>query len=212
MRRLLSARSIRRVTWYLPLLLILLLGARPAFAGHGLMNSFGGIPWLPTVDTVPGSFRYRLGAARDELRLQMASSPVETMTLAVAQSRQRLAAAELAVRTGKAPAASSALDDWGTRLALAEAALAQLPSGEQEAARLRLANELLEQQYIVATDYLDLPRAVRPALQAFFDAAAGRYARVRSALSPGRQQGLFFREEEIRWARAQTIAADEQGL
>lgn len=191
---------------------LLVLATQTVLAGHGLMNSFGGIEWLPKADALPGSPRYVLGAWQDDLRLRMASSPADVLTLAVAQSRQRLAAATAATRAGTQAVVTVALDDWGKRFSRAEQVLMQLPTGEQAGARQRLANELLEQQYIVATDYLDLPRAVRPALQAFFEAAGERYARLRAALPARRQQGLFFREEEIRWARQQTTAADEQGL
>ena len=177
------------------------------------MNSFGGIEWLPTVDALPGSVGYRLRQAQEAVRAQVASSPAEALALAVERSRHGLAAAEATVRDGQPALLRQSLADWAEGLDAAEQALALGPAAGQETARLRLANELLEQQYIVATDYLDLPRRARAVLQqAFFDAAAARYARLRAALPRSRIESLFFREEEIRWARQQTLAADEQGL
>ena len=192
---------------------LLLCLAQAASAGHGLMNSFGGIAWLPSVDTLPDSVGYRLQRAKDALAEQAAATPGDAFALAISQSRHRLAAAEAAVRASEVGLMREALAHWATRLDAAAQLLAQLPGAEGDSARLRLANELLEQQYIVATDYLDLPRDTRPALQqGFFDLAAARYAAVRETLRPASREGLFFREEEIRWAREQTRAADEQGL
>ena len=192
---------------------LLLLLAQAAPAGHGLMNSFGGIEWLPTVDTLPGSVAYGVRRARDAVKARVASTPAEAFPLAMELARHRLAVAEATVRARQPALLREALAHWAAELAAAEQALAGMSGAEQETARHRLANELLEQQYIVATDYLDLPRDARPALQqAFFDAAAARYARLRAALPRSRVEGLFFREEEIRWARQQTLAADEQGL
>ena len=190
----------------------LLVAAQTATAGHGLMNSFGGIAWLPIVQTLPDSPRYRLESWRDALRLRIESSPAEVFSLAIAQSRHRLAVAEAAARAERKTLVGRALADWGDCVSAAESAVLQLPVGEQEPARRRLANELLEQQYIVATDYMDLPRSVRVSLQAFFEAASERYAKLTAALPRTTRESLFFREEEIRWARQQTLAADEQGL
>lgn len=180
-----------------------------AWAGHGLMNSFGGIAWLPETGPFPGSAAFLAEDTTERLQLRMAAKEDSRFALAVAQSRRKLATAEAALRAGKPAVAREALAAWLARLDVAEATLPV--EGDGTAAR-RFANELLEQQYIIATDYLDLPSGTRQLLQQVFVELAPRYQRVRQRLAPATQEALFFREEEIRWARQQTQAADEQGL
>lgn len=81
-----------------------------------------------------------------------------------------------------------------------------------DVARRRQAEALLGHQYMLATNYLDLPRDTRPALLTVIEQAATHYAHLARRLPARTKEALFFKEEEVRWSRDMAVAADEQGL
>lgn len=83
---------------------------------------------------------------------------------------------------------------------------------EDDATRRHRAEDLLGHQYMLATNYLDLPRETRPVMLEVIDVAARHYARLAARLPARTKDALFFKEEEVRWSRDMALAADEQGL
>ncbi|MSQ68971.1 MAG: hypothetical protein EXR83_12445 [Gammaproteobacteria bacterium] len=182
--------------------------AGAAGAGHGLLNSFAGIEWLPPPGGTPDSVFYGPERWWDQRALAAAHEPMQRMRLAVGLARERLAEALAMVRADEPAALQLALADWQAMLAVAVSASAELGDG----VRVELANAVLEQRYIAATEYLDLPHAARAPLLSSLQAVAASYAALAATLARARREALFFREEEARWSVEMAQAADEQGL
>jgi hypothetical protein len=110
------------------------------------------------------------------------------------------------VRANEPVPLAVALADWQALLAVAL-------SAELDAeVRVELANAVLEQRYIAATEYQDLPRAARTPLLSSLQAVSASYAAWATTLARPHREALFFREEEARWSVEMAQAADEQGL
>ena len=75
-----------------------------------------------------------------------------------------------------------------------------------------MVNALLEQQYIAMTDYLDLPRTLRPLMLAATRSVGEACTTLFTQLSRSEREELFFRTEEVRWSLEMAAAADAQGL
>jgi len=192
----------------------LLLAGLPliAQAGHGLINSFAGIEWLPEPGMTPRDFGWRADCWMEELQVLAASTPEDIVALRQAQAMERLAEAVRLVKDDEASAAQPAIAAYAARLEDIAATMEDIASEARTAARLAFAARLLEAQYIVSTEYLDLPRTARTALAQAVEAARAAYLVQRAPLSRHDQESLFFREEEVRWSWEQAQAADAQGL
>ena len=186
-------------------LAVVLLGwALPLWAGHGLLNAFAGIAWLPPAGTTPDSPWYAADRLQERSALALADAAARP-DLLDAIAREKLAEAEAMLEAGKTEAAAIALARWQ---ALAQTLLAEAAPAQQRQA----VNALLEQQYIALTDYLDLPRAHRLPLLTAARAVASACTGLLAQLPRREREGLFFRAEEVRWALEMAAAADEQGL
>ena len=186
-------------------LAVVLLGwALPLWAGHGLLNAFAGIAWLPPAGTTPDSPWYAADRLQERSALALADAAARP-DLLDAIAREKLAEAEAMLEAGKTEAAAIALARWQ---ALAQTRLAEAAPAQQRQA----VNALLEQQYIALTDYLDLPRAHRLPLLTAARAVASACTGLLAQLPRREREGLFFRAEEVRWALEMAAAADEQGL
>jgi hypothetical protein len=194
------------------LMLVLLLGFVPlAFAGHGLINSFAGIEWLPEPDSTPTDLLWHLERWREARALADLDAPEPRMQMRLRLARERLAEAVAEVTRHHPRDATTALDAYAVLIVAAREDLEAV--GREAPADFRqYAETLLEHRYIVATEYFDLPRDTRPVLAAAITAAAAQYSRVRARFSRREQESLFFKEEEVRWAWEQAQAADAQGL
>jgi Domain of unknown function (DUF5667) len=183
-----------------------------AFAGHGLMNSFGGIEWLPEAGLDPASPLYPLDTWREQAELWQATSPARTIALCERFAREKLAELEVMIRAEDRPAAEIAIVQYRGYLNGARAALLEITSTDRDKVAFTFATTLLEHQYIISTDYLDLPRESRLVAMTMLEVAGMLYAELRTQLSRRVQDSLFFKEEEVRWSRDQAAGADAQGL
>lgn len=179
-----------------------------AMAGHGLMNAFSGIAWLPDPGLAPDSLWYPVQRWTEQLRFAALSAPTARLRFSLGRARMHLATAEALAAHGRQGAMQVALGAWQENLDRAFAAVEGLPSS----ARLALLDEILEQQYIASTDYLDLPRTTRRPLRDALQWLGARYAILAAGLSRQDREARFAREEEVRWSMSMTAAADEQGL
>lgn len=187
--------------------------ATSCLAGHGLINSFGGIEWLPDATATPADWRYRFERWGEEAQLALAADDAARVQQLGALARERIAECEALVRLDRGDLVPVAVAAYEQHLAAMRAALeTTVPVSQQPAALLSFATLLLEHRYIVSTDYLDLPRASRPVLARLMEVAATHYAAIRPRLSRRVRDGLFFKEEEVRWSWEQALGADAQGL
>ena len=185
--------------------LLVTLALPPADAGHGLMNAFADIEWLPDPGRTPASPDYALDRAAESARLAIADAPGR-FALLLGFLREKLAEVDAMVRAERGAAASVAVAAYRDYLERA-AALAT----SDDAAR-SLASALLEHQYIMSVNYLDLPRGARQVIAEVMTAAAGHYERLRDALPRAFREAQFFKEEEVRWSWETAQQADAQGL
>ncbi len=176
------------------------------------MNSFAGIEWLPPAGITPADRSYRVARWWEEIQLALAATPAEKLSLSLSFARERLAEIEDLIRAGNSPAAHPAIAGYASHLAQASTLVASVIAVEHEAQLLSFATVLLEHQYIVSTDYLDLPRESRGALSEIMKIAAQHYSATRAQLPRRTQDSLFFKEEEVRWSWEQAQGADAQGL
>lgn len=191
---------------------VLTLAALPALAGHGFMNAFNDVEWLPHPGLTPDVVGYRLDTAMEALRLALAGDVDEVFALSLEFAAEKLAEIDLMVRRQRPHAAGAALAAYRGYLQRARETLAA-DAGSADAPRLRrLAVALLEHQYLLAVDYLDLPRDARPVLGDAAGAAAALYGELRGRMARAERDALFFREEEVRWSWEMARQADAQGL
>ena len=184
----------------------LLIWVSPLWAGHGLLNAFAGIAWLPPAGTTPDSPWYP--ADRWQERAQIALAEVSARpVLADSIAREKLAEAELMLKRGKTAPAATALAAWQEATQTLIATTEALP-----AARAQVVNALLEQQYIAMTEYLELPRTLRPPMLAATRSVGEACSKLIAQLSRSEREALFFRTEEVRWSLEMAAAADAQGL
>ena len=186
--------------------------ACPVHAGHGLINSFAGIEWLPEPGTTPEDWWYRGELLAERAELAAARTPEARLGYLHASARERIAECEALVRAGRTDALPAAFAAYQDTLDRIDALVEAMPRTVRDERRSAWATTLLEHRYIVSTDWFDLPRVHRPALAPLMEIAGARYARVRERLSRRRQEALFFKEEEVRWSWEQAQGADAQGL
>jgi hypothetical protein len=190
-------------------LTIALFAAGEAGAGHGLINSFAGLEWLPDPGVTPDARTYPLDLARERAALLLAPSTAATAELLRAQALERLAELDAMVRADQADAARRAIAGYADALGRLEQVYASAPSAARDRQH---AEDLLAHQYMLSTNYLDLPRGSRVHIGPMMTIAREHYARLRVRLSQRTRDALFFKEEEVRWSWDMAIAGDEQGL
>ena len=189
----------------------LTLATATAGAGHGLMNSFADIEWLPDPGRTPADATWALDNARESASLALLDGR-DLQQAALGYAREKLAEIDAMVRAGDADAARAALDVYLERLDDALAAYQSLPESIREEAGKQHGQALLEHQYLAVIEYLDLPAAARPALLGAAERAEHDYQLVRASLPKRYAEAQFFKEEEVRWVREVARQADEQGL
>lgn len=189
----------------------LLLSPVNAAAGHGLMNAFAGIAWLPEPGTTPDSLAYRFDTWHEQAELLLTDSSADRLTLCLRFAREKLAETEAMVKAQNRTAADTAIAAYGSYLERADAALAAIVDKHRGALMSLFANALLEHQYIIATDYIDLPRESRSVIATMIATASTHYLKLGSMLPRRLKDALFFKEEEVRWSWEMALAADAQG-
>ncbi|MGD9603052.1 MAG: DUF5667 domain-containing protein [Gammaproteobacteria bacterium] len=181
-------------------------------AGHGLINSFAGIAWLPDPGTTPTSWWYPAELLAERAELAAARTPESRLERLHAAARERIAECEAVVRAGHPAALPAAFAAYRATLEQIDALVEAMPHTVREARRTTWATTLLEHRYIVSTDWFDLPRSHRGELAPLMEISAAQYVRVRERLPRRRRDSLFFKEEEVRWSWEQAQGADAQGL
>jgi len=180
-----------------------------ASAGHGLINSFADIEWLPAPGVTPDAAHYPLDLAQEAAALRLTRAPAARLALLRAQARERLAELDAMVRARRPADAQQATDGYAAALR----GIRQMLESAPEPARDRLyAEELLAHQYMLSTNYLDLPRDSRQSIAPMIALAREHYATLSARLPQRTRDALFFKEEEVRWSWEMAVAADEQGL
>jgi hypothetical protein len=194
------------------LLALALAHSTAAFAGHGFMNSFEDIQSLPDPGTTPDELGYQVDSWQEQVRLAIASSPEERYVLALELCREKLAETEAMVVKENASAAKTAVGAYTRYLDTAAQALESHSQAARVNLNLEFANTLLEHQYIVSVNYLDLPRDARVLMLEAMRVADSHYGKVSSLLDRKVKESLFFKEEKVRWSTEMAEQADIQGL
>ena len=171
-----------------------------ALAGHGLLNSFNDLQWLPDPGRTPDQWHYPLDSWREHSALLLAAGSAARLTLCLDYMREKLAEAEAMVGKADQNAAAVAIENYRDYLHRAQTLVDAPSSDSATTTRLRLARALLEHQYMLSVDYPDLPIAPRALLAALIDELGQRYTALRGQLPRAQAQGLFFKEEEVRWS------------
>lgn len=185
---------IHRSAWLLALLPV------SALAGHGLLNSFNDLEWLPAAGRTPDQWNYRLDQLREHSALLFAEDDDARLTLCLDYMREKLAEAEAMVSSNDTQAALVAIKNYHGYLDRIESLTGELTNGRASTARQRLARALLEHQYMLSVDYPDLPVAPRAVITTLIDDLGKRYTVLRGQLPRSDGEALFFKEEEVRWS------------
>ncbi len=180
-------------------------------AGHGMMNAFGDVQWLPDPGRTPDRFGYTLDGLAERARLALATDS-EAFALALDFAREKLAETDAMVRAEKRDAALRAVAAYQDYLPILERIIATRPQAQATSLRERFAQALLEHRYIMSVDYLDLPKATRTVIGGVISAATEYYERTLAKLPRAFKAAQFFKEEEVRWAWETATQADAQGL
>ncbi|MGE0484216.1 MAG: DUF5667 domain-containing protein [Gammaproteobacteria bacterium] len=191
--------------------LLALVACAPAQAGHGLMNAFGDIEWLPEPGRTPDQPDYALDGLAERARLAVASVD-ERLALRLGYAREKLAEAAAMVAAGDAASAGVAIDAYVAHVDAAVADLDALEPAARATAAGRLANALLEHQYLMSLDYLDQPRDTRTVIARIMGTAQTHYDGLVATLPHSFKEARFFKEEEVRWSWEMALQADKQGL
>ena len=189
-----------------------LLLAPNVLAGHGLMNAFADLEPLPTPSRTPDQWSYRVAVWHERAQLYLSPVGAARFALCLDLTREKAAAAEAMIRRAANAAALVAIEEYRDYLRCATASIEQAALTERPVLRERFAKALLEQQYLVSIDYLDLPRATRGLLAQIIDVASKTYTAVRALLPPATAAAAFFKEDEVRWSWEMAQRADQQNL
>lgn len=190
---------------------LLLYPAALLHAGHGFVTAFGDIEWLPDPGRTPDSAWYALENVKEKSQLFLARDPETKLQLCLSFAKKKLAELEAMIKSNQSQAAQTAVVWYQTYLAQAKAVLdEQAASPQKEALAERAATALLEQQYILATIYPDLPFRTRQIVLTTAAAAGAQYQEVVKLLPAKKKGAFFFKEEEVRWSLQMAARADEE--
>ena len=179
------------------ILLLALLGATPARAGHGLMNSFSDIKWLATPAVTPDVWYYPAITLKESAELRLARSPAAKAKLCSAGLREKLAEALAMAKASNPQASELAL---GRYLHYLDCLMSLVTAATPAEPPLVFASALLEQRYMISVEYPDLPDDGRSPLERWMQDSAQHYDRLRARLPHAQREALFFKEEEVRWS------------
>ena len=181
-------------------------------AGHGLMNSFADVEWLPDPGVTPDQIAYLFDRIDESTELQFAGSPDEKIALCLEFAREKLAETSAMIKDHEGDAASFAMRLYGDYLARVSAIVEGADPSRAAERRHRFINALLEHIYIMSVDYLDMPLEIRTRLSPLFGTAMRHYEAHSGRLPKGEKEAFFFKEEEIRWSLEMTQQADKQRI
>lgn len=181
-------------------------------AGHGLMNSFADVEWLPDPGVTPDQLAYPLDRIGENAELQFARSADRKISLCLEFAREKLAETSVMIKAHDARAASFAMRLYGDYIERAAGIVDGAQASSTSERRHRFINAVLEHLYIMSVDYLDMPLGIRTMLSPLFATTMQHYETQSARLTKGERNALFFKEEEIRWSLEMAQRADEQKI
>lgn len=191
---------------------VTLFAAPAANAGHGLMRAFGEVEWLSDPGRTPDQIGYAFDIWAERARLALAATETERYTLALQFAREKLAEIDAVVKQNQTESSPLAIAAYRKYIATAADVIAGQESTATGDLDQRFAIALLEHQYIMSVNYLDLPRESRPIIGRVIEAAIEEYTLLLTTLDDAFKASLFFKEEEVRWSWEVAQQADQQGL
>jgi len=196
------------------ILLISLMVAAPstAGAGHGLMSAFGDVERLPNPGRTPDQIAYVFDRWEEHARLALASTATARYILSLQFAREKLAEIESLVRRNIIVSTHVAIAAYTEYIGIAAREIATLDKQTQRNFDQQYAIALLEHQYVMSVNYLDLPRDSRRLISEVIDAASAQYELISPRLDDAFKATLFFKLDEVRWSWEVAQQADKQGL
>lgn len=182
--------------------------ARTAIAGHGMSASFASIEWLPDPGRTPDQILYVLDSWAERRELAAATTPRQTLEVALRIAREKLAELEAMVAARDAGAAAVARERYDDAIARALASVERGESAEVAALARDLCQALLEHRYILSVDYETLPQGARTILAEVVVDADRAYRSVAPRLARADRDPFFFKEGEVRWSVRAGIRED----
>ena len=183
--------------------------ATSAQAGHGLMNAFADVSSLPAPGLTPASVFWQFDRLAERTRLYFAAAPTEQVAQRLALARERLAEIDVVLRRSDLASASDGVRAYGLALDALLGADDSTPAFDSTWLA-RVAQELLEHQYLLAQSYVDLAASAQVLATELMEVMQTRYATARAGLQPGVAESFFFKEEEeIRWSWEMAVRAHE---
>ncbi len=176
-----------------------------------MFNAFADIDWLPPPGVVPGQATYWLDRLHERSLRALALCDDVKLIAYLQNARERLAEMMLLIDRSDIANAKTAVAAYDDDVRQVTSLLSRLPPSATTAS-LRVANALLEHQYIATFDYLDRPKNGRRVIGQLVATANSRYEKIRARLPAAERAGLFFKEEEVRWAWEMARQGDAQGL
>ena len=189
-----------------------MLAAMCGHAGHGLMNSFGDVEWLPDPGATPDQIAYPLDRMRERFELELAGSAGAEMTLCLKFAREKLAEASAMVKAGDTDAATVAIEGYGAYIERAAEIVESRLKERVATRRHQFVTALLEHVYIMSVDYLDMPLGIRTVVSTVFTTAMAQYTATSSKLPKREKERLFFKEDEVQWSLEMIRQADLQHI
>ena len=181
-------------------------------AGHGLMNTFGDVEWLPDPGATPDQFGYAVDGIRERFELAFAGSIDAELALCLEFAREKLAETSAMIKALDAEAATVSIGIYREYIERAAATVEGGPANAAPERRHRFIRGMLEHVYIMSADYLDMPLGIRTMLSPVFTAAMDHY-NTQSAMLPKRKKdALFFKEDEVHWSLEMIRQADVQQI
>ena len=180
-------------------------------AGHGLMNAFGDVEWLPDPGYTPDQFGYAFDKLSEQAKLQFTGAD-QALDVALSLAREKLAEVSAMINAEDSAAAETALRIYRHYMRHAKTLMEKDP-GERDARRVAYRQALFEHIYIMSVEYLDMPLHIRETvLTPFFSAAKTELDATLDQLEEAARAPLFFKEEQLRWTLEMVRQADVKGI
>ncbi len=169
-------------------------------AGHGLMNSFGNIEWLPDAGINPDQIFYPIDAWAEKIESFFSTDSVGALAIYLKLSKEKLAEIVEMTKQDLVTEASVAEQQYLRYLSTISDENFYKDNVSSTNSELKLLNTLLEHRYILAIEYPDLPPITRKkVILKINNELETLYTKVESRIPQTQKDSLFFRKDEVAW-------------
>ena len=165
-------------------------------AGHGFMNSFANIEWLPKAGLTPNQSLYFLDSFAEKIEVLVSLKEGHQEEIYLKLSKEKLAEIVEMAKGKKIEEAKLATKHY----------LEYLNRGfeenqdEKDPEYLTLLNTILEHRYILGFEYPELPKGTRREILRNTDSTLiSLYEKIEALLPRSLSDSLFFKKDEVNW-------------